>query len=810
MVRKSHIFTSFCCLTLALTSNILFYACTDDEIVDTKILVTDGQIGFNASYKKTVSQSTTRMPLKECKPSFRIESSDGELSIDVSVKEGIDIPECTYIKTRGVQITDVGDWSYNVSAYYDDPVNGLRSYFRNNPNGIEIASNSGVFTSNYYWPQRGNMSFEAYAPSGNNDVTVSENGNKLVYTIPEKVENQKDVMVARMTVDCSNRPETVNLNFEHLFAAVQFKVGDMQFIRINSLTMSGVKGGEITMTYDSDNEEWKYSASENNISYSPIYTTNGVPNFDTSGLPKNSFIAGGDNGLTMLVMPQTIGQGVTLTLNYTQLIDNKTQEKEVVFNGSHNWVAGQTSIYSVNIGTDVKIEIPTPPDADAHYVRIDMSYDLTGLSEYEENGIAISNIMAKAEWLDDGSNTASNDKQSIFLKTTLTNMQQQGFFTDELWEVRYSVGNDGKKSYTVGSENGPERVDDNILGTSTLSLTKDSKGVIYLFLDENNGTSARNGKLEITATVNQNGTSRSVVLGKGDFKQLCPSWGDDGIGVERFEDDENYPFGFSYNRVVIYTNTQTETYQQIVERLGEFAGAIYRFILWLFGALADEVIPDTEGIAEGFVVVEKYNDFIKTITLDYGALNTVASIASAEDGLANTRTLYNYTGATDIAELENQFDETLSDWDKKDDESGANPTDYAAFIALTRNRMREVHTIVSSSEGTTPTYEVILHKENEGNGTDGVNETGVDIIEWYLPSIVEAQNLKETGTGMETTPISSLDGTYWSSTAGEDPDAGGIENGYAYSFKFSNNVYSSYNPSEDRSTKLRIRAVRKQ
>jgi hypothetical protein len=343
----------------------------------------------------------------------------------------------------------------------------------------------------------------------------------------------------------------------------------------------------------------------------------------------------------------------------------------------------------------------------------------------------------------------------------------------------------------VGSELGPELVDENILGTETLILPNGSSGTLYLFLDENDGITNRNGVLEVTAEVTQNNKTRTVLLGSGAFKQLCPSWNNAGIGVERFEDSEAYPFGYSYNRVVTYRNTQAETYEQIVDRWGQFAGAVYEFLLWIFGAYSEEVLPDTDGMADGFVDVEKDNvggDHVKNITLNYAALNSVYSITTLDNGLTNTRKLYNYAGATDIAELEDELDKTFeveksnSSWKKTVTVSSPNPTHYAAFMALTRNRMREVHTIITSSENPSgnQTEQAILHKVNEGIGTGNVNETGDDIIEWFLPSSNEAISLIETGTGTESTPISPLNGIYWSSTAGVDPDSG--TNGYGYSY----------------------------
>lgn len=740
--------------------------------------------------------------------------------LDVAVSDGIEMPRSGAPLTKGTQV--VGINAFDVAAFfYADASSQDGSLL------FTETVTDGYTENTYYWPSFGVMNFVALYPTGilgvgnydnrgNGIQTIADDSGRLQsfsYEIPSAVEQHQDVMVAvTKGVNNAETGEAVPMNFKHLLSAVRFKVGKMLATRINTLTISGVKGGVVTISYNSENDRWEYEPSSDNVSYSPIYSVDGVPNIDTYGLAEGNYITSNDNGMVMFVMPQTLS-GAKIHINYTELITGTTHDVNTTL-AEHSWVAGQTNTYVININAEtLQITIPSPPDADAHYVRVDMPYDLSGLDDYAGEGITISNVTAITRWENDGSNTASDDKQSIYMKTSLTEMQNQGYFTDELWEIRYNVGSDGSKTYTVGSEHGPARVDDNLLGTGTLTLASGSEGTIYLFLDENNGTTDRNGVLELTASVTQNGITRPVTLGSGKFKQLAPCWNTNGIGVERFENTGSYPFGFSYNRVVTYTNTQTETYQSVVEQWGWLAGRFYRFLLWLFGALADDVIPDSEGMAEGFVTTTEYDGFIKTITLNYAALNAVNSITTSDNGFANTRALYNYTGATDIEELESQFDETFkigessSKWTKEDEVTGTNPSDYAAFVALSCNRMREVHIIVTSSEGTTPTRQARLHKENEGNATNGVNESGTDIIEWYLPSSEEAKSLVETGTGLEETPISPLDGTYWSSTAGADPASG--TNGYAYSYTYSRNTYTGNNSSEDRTTNRKVRAVRK-
>lgn len=818
MKERKNLYLSMVGWAMFLAGALALSSCVDDEL-DNGLQTTGKNIGFNASYSRSTWEPDQTRSAKEKTASIRCESSDGDFSVDVTVEDGIRSFKSEKKQSRGTQISTVNDqWGYKVGAYFHLPNNGgIKDYFDENTNatigGYNVTKSTVPEITNYYWPPAGNMQFFSIAPivDGLNVPTAADIANlTITYTIPENVADQKDIMVANTTVGCPSNT-AVDLQFEHLLAAVQFKVGKMIATQINSLTISGVKGGTVTMTYDTDENKWNYESTSTDEEYPLIYTSNGQPNINTNGLTEGSYITGNDNGMTMFVMPQDV-KNVVLNINYTEQITGTTHNKEVPLQGA--WVAGKTTTYVLNvIAETLQIEIPSPPDADAHYVRVDMKYDLSGLDDYAGEGITISDVTAKASWLDDDSNTASSDKQSIYMRTDLTAMQTKGYFTDELWVLEYSVDSDNKKTYKTGSANGPALVSANILGSETLNLTGMGSGTIYLFLDENDGTTDRNGELKLTATVTQNGNSRQVTLGSGNFKQLAPSWNEDGIGVERFEDKDTYPYGFSYNKVVTYSNNLITKYQNanILEKL------FYLLAIWLFGYSMDAVIPNTEGMADGFVTIEPYEHWAmgtvkKTIKLDYGALNSVQSITSNDDGMGNTIALYNYTGAIDLTDLEGEIDKSLNistsdDWTKSVSANSTNPTDYAAFIALTRNRMREYKTVITTKDGSSEVISAILHREGEGGTDNKGNESGSVIVEWYLPSYEEFLTLKETGTGIETTPISPLNGTYWSSTATDDPASG--TNGYAYSYTYSNNVYSTYKSNQDRTNELKVRAVRK-
>lgn len=825
MKQNKNIFPSLSSAAALLIAT-MFASCTKAEL-EAPVVKQSAEIRFGIE-KNIISKPLTKSGSEsDSRVLVDYDPNDpNSIGLSMTVVDGIETPVSNLPATKGTQVTQKEQLTaFDVASYFFADAAAEDGSFV-----FEDIVSDGVNTTNktYYWPSFGEMNFIATYPIG----LFGENGIKSIadadghlqsfsYTIPETVADQQDIMIAVTNdVDCTAGGQ-VPLQFKHLLSAVQFKVGKMVATRINSLTISGVKGGTVTMTYDAANDKWNYQASSNNVSYSPIYlVAEDTPNVDTYGMAEGNYITNNDNNLVMFVMPQTL-DGATLSLSYTEQITGTTHNCDATLTG-HSWEAGKTLTYVININAEtLQITIPTPPDADAHYVRVDMEYDFSGINNFE--GITVSNITAKASWLNDGSNTATADKQSIYLKksvtnangevtsTELTKLQQDGYYTDELWEVRYSVNSSGDRNYSVGSESGPELVDANILGVEELNNLV-GKGFIHLFLDENNGTTDRNGKVEISATVKESGKSpRTVVLGNGNFKQLCPSWNNNGIGVERFEDDDVYPYGFSYNRVVTYTNTKAETLESLIEGggLGALIGIGYYIYLYLTGGIEEEVLPDTEGLAPDFVVKgDEYAGFTKSFTLNYGALNDIETTVNDNDGLVNTSLLYKFTGSTDLKELENQIDEALSGWDKTEVVTGSFPEDYAAYIALTRNRMREYYVRITSSQGTSETRKAILHKENEGDGTGGVNESGDDIIEWYLPSVVEAQSLYETGTGNETTPISPLNGIYWSSTAGSNPSSTSTY-GFAGSYTYQNNEYSTSNMSQSRADNLKVRAVRK-
>ena len=759
MKARPHLTIAFSCLML-----ILFSACSEEEIMSTPNgQLSSEEICFGVSKDASSWEPDSRALSTNESRALPCESEDPTFGVSVETKWR-DTPNNSP-QSRGAQFTaDSTLTQFDVTAfYYEENATTAETFFTETvTDGVNTTGKT------YYWPREGSMDFIAIAPIGiaNPMPTVDDYNThskaEFTYTIPDNISEQRDIMVAVSKGLTKETGNPVPLNFRHLLASVRFKVGEMQFIKINSLTLSGVYGGDVTFIYNKNTNTWTNSVPTTIKTYNPDFV-------DTSGLPQGSEIAGNVNNATLFMIPQELPADAEIRVSYTELLTGNPGTGIAKIGGS-KWEAGKDYAYAFNIGTKFDVTIPTPHDQDAHYIMLEMPYEVGALSDY------ITSIKATARFLDDGSNTSTKSGISLKFKSDLTETQKWGFWTDKQYQETITVDSDGGSTSSGIQEVG------NIRGDAELSIGDNYSDIIVLFIEENNGTTYRNGELILTATL-KNGTD--VVVGQGNFKQLCPNWNDVSIGVERIEtSNAMYPYGFDYTRKVNYTNPGNNwSWLKSIGRL-----------LYSWGA--NGAITDDEG---GFITIERKNDYIlwiqfsyiDKITLNYGALNKVKEVANSSDGSVNTRALYNFTGGNDLAQIETDLNNNLG-WVINQDDDSAIPQDYAAFIALARNRMYELKTITKSSgQDDVVSHKVLLYKDSNGE----------DIIEWYLPSSAEAQGLVETGVG--SSAITPLNGEYWSSTAGSDTDA------HAHSYTFYNNTFGSINESQPRMDELKVRAVRK-
>ena len=771
-VRNSLIKTKFSIVIL--WSIALFTSCSDDMSIDRPFGDLSGEgIRFGVSKGASSWEPDSRALQSTQSIALPCISNDETFGVSVMVKE----KQSPDFKTlsRGTQFTQNDTLkTFDVVAYrYKDNDKDTQLYFAEKVNdGAHTSGNT------YYWLYEDKIDFMAFAPQNVFTLPTADIYNQdeitFSYSIDADEQKHRDIMVASAKgLDYDDAGYPVRLDFKHLLASVRFVVGKMSYIQIDSLRIKNVWGGDLNFIFDKNKNLWTNSIPTAKMTFYPHFES-------TSLLSEGDEISGNINNATLFMAPQTLPSDATIEVVYTELLTGEQGSGTAKIGGTQ-WDAGKDYAYAFNIGTTFNVTIPKPSDQDAHYVIFKMDYNLGTMSS------EVTDVQAQAFFLDDGSNTASSDKWNITLKNSLTPTQLQGYFTDEQWKMAYKINDDGSKD----PPNPPVTKVGSIVGESTLPISNNS-GSIYLLLDENNGTTDRNGVLVFTAKVRR--TNQTIVIGWGPFKQLSPSWNNSGVGIERIEDANLYPYGFNYSRKVTYTNTLA------TQNWGIFLDWLRKLILFFTGSTVEQIIPDSENMAEGFVITQTTTiasrQIVSSVTLDYSALNNVQEVASDDNGLNNTKALYNFTGDTDISELENQLDVNLNDWKRTVENEGVQPEDYAAYIALSRNRMRELRIEITGKNANQQTEVTILHKailHEDANGNE--------IIEWYLPSSDEAKSLKDTGTSSQG--ISPLSGTYWSSTAGDDANA------WSHSYSFSNNRFGAINEKTSRMSELKVRAVRK-
>ena len=784
-----------------LTGAFMFASCADDDIIESTAVTTGDAICFSASKTRSLWEpDQTRSASSKEKQTLHCVAADGDFSVDVTVEDGIRSYESSQqLHSRGNQISEVGGWSYKVGAYYffdesvqDESGTSIDFFSENSSGGLKINTdnnkNNAAVTTSYYWPPVGEMKFFAVAPADVAEATgatfkipalANVNTPTLTYTIPSNVAEQKDIMVAQSTVACKTNNTAVDLQFEHLLAAVQFKVGKMNACQINSITLSGIYAGEYSFTYSQDeNGIWGWNAIkavENTVSnsflfdYVNVYTT-----IDSEMMSEGDELTGNSNGTMLLLPPQELSNAL-VTVKYDNLLDTEGEvSAKASLTGS--WSAGKTYSYAFNISTDLNITIPSPEDQDAHYVIVPMKYNLSGISSKVTNPYVE---------LSEFKNNSSTNTSATF-KSELSYLQKQGYWCSS--EIVIPVDKDG-------NEGTPSAPNASIAGSRVLNLDINGEKTFYMLLGENNGDTDREVTLSIKGTYN----GKLVTIGSGKFKQLCPSWGESvNYGCERIEDTDKYPFGYMWNRTVTYHNNTSVIrvlYSDAIERMigVTVSSGEHNEIGKTYTALNGFIEYTVDG---GTIILWKYR-FIKDIKLNYNALNQLGNAANSDDGQENTLGLYNFTSGVNVGDLETTLTEYTKNkftilWNSYDILTMDEPTgstesvsgNYAVAMAIKKNEFVSYR------------YDI---EDNSGNKTSTYVPKLAGTLEWYLPSPTEASNIFD--------PIEKyyLTGTYWSSKSVEDG-----KHTHANIFTFDENGRYVSSSTNSRDQLHKVRAVRKQ
>lgn len=207
------------------------------------------------------------------------------------------------------------------------------------------------------WPANGQVRFFAFAPivkdfnklETGGTLILSEAGSKgsptLTYTVPKDVTKQVDLMTARETVKAATTPE-VELKFGHALTAVRIKCGkDMLAGTITEVTIAGIYGTGKQVIGD-DTWETSGTATYTISKEIPLSPAEGAT--DKIHVPGDTPIAGtDDDNLTFMLLPQTLPEGATMTIKFTDSATGTGRTLTASIAG-HEWKAGKIVTYSVS------------------------------------------------------------------------------------------------------------------------------------------------------------------------------------------------------------------------------------------------------------------------------------------------------------------------------------------------------------------------------------------------------------------------------------------------------------------------------
>jgi len=693
--KKNPVFTL--CGILMLLPCILFCSCDSDE----NLAETHGRgeiICFNiASGKKARSADV------DCDSGFvsdtlvlRSDDSSDTLCVQTIVTDGIYLPDSGKKSSisRGTPIEKDNFYEkFHVLAYWKQDGTLIDQFFYMDEDVTDQGGNEWSSTKEYYWPRDGNtLKFYAWAPTVKDDGTNSSIftslpsspiDTKVSYEVPDNVAEQQDILVA-MTGDMESC-DKVPLTFQHICTAVRFEVGSE--MQPGTITKVAFKGVHYSGSYDMETSTWELDVVKKDFSL-------GMNAVVTGAEPEGAEII--PSSYTFMMLPQTLPAGATLEVVFHDDVMNRDYTLTAHIAGQV-WKIGTTMTYKVKINKnyDIKINVSENDKVqDAHYV----SFPIT---------VTVNDYVGKWE-------LTSNFTDDVFFTATKTNLQERGYWIDD--------------------DKGVNKITGTGMGTFTY----------YVYVTENVGTEIRSIEFQVTPA-----GYPAVKPAIANVQQLCPSW-DNGasVGYERIEENNggNYPFGFLWDRKVVFTAQPEWSGSGFNEILRNLLGAyVFRDIAQ---AAKDKYQADYITIEETKRTILLWEFTVKTtVTIDYSQLNELGDLTNDADGLSNTRNLYFHKGIGEIADIENQlranavgnFTESVNGSEQKTVEN------FAARMAVLKNKFTRKQVSVGEGNQTEIIWVPDIVEEN---------------IVWYLPACNEQKSIAD-----ETYPLS---GTYWSSTAVSD------------------------------------------
>ena len=638
----------------------------------------------------------------------------------------------------------------------------------------------------YLWPGSGTLTFNVLSNLPESGVVYNNTNNiieSFTYTVPTSVAAQNDIVYAK-SEKTGDHGQAVELQFEHIMAAVNFKVGDIAHGTIKSITIKGVYN---TGRYNFNNGQWAIiNQNESHKSdYSVKFNSNNSLTIDGNTV-EGTFINNQTDGIFMMV-PQIVPEGATIEVVFAA--PNAADRTLTASIAGDDWGKDIITNYTISIDEQYNLNItPVGKLLDAHYIIAQVEVTVEGMNDASGNDANKWKLTAVV-----GGNT-DNSKVTMLTKNRIASeesdatkhskelsMIEAGFWCDE-YVNRSTVNGEYVYTSTGVSSRGATQ----ITGTGNYN-----KELIYILIPENNSTVNRTIELTLQK-VNDSKVSKSVVL-----TQRCPGWTDDGTyGWETVDDDEDGQYGFTFTRIIAWNYV----YSHAVGGIGALASHDFNalkmskdevfeyirndFIVAYGASNYAEISDNTRYIYEKtlYGTVRNYRYYIY---LDYTKLNNLTNVSDSDKGHSNTLELYKMGGSASTL----AFETILYNAQKTKEGSGQtfrpNGWDWLnQRIDASKDETKYNDSPIPMPEGSINDLSGIMSYVLKKNrhylydpGDDGISSTVLapvmisenDIV-WYIPAVNQFETFKPNPNITDKNGGSDTADDYWSSTAAENAE----------------------------------------
>lgn len=319
--------------------SLLLGSCSSEDILS--VPNGNGRIRFDVGVSQ--SQEVTVTPMnggatRSAEPLFlptsSIEMHSGDMTMYANCASTADIPMHNIIPettTRGsIQTADNFYTEFGIFGYFYDSAQSWASIKsdispESSMKNLLVTRNNNSWTTNVYWPGgTKKATFFAYAPYNSNvELTSNTGAPKITYTVPSKIADQKDLLIAKSDEDIScNGKSPVVLDFKHVLSAIKFVKGETPgYKEIKAIQISGINDqGTLNM----NSQSW-----EEDISGSATYSISTI-----------------DENTVCFLMPQSVPSGAKLSVTLTNGGTEHTFEADL---DGTSWEAGHQYTYKLSV-----------------------------------------------------------------------------------------------------------------------------------------------------------------------------------------------------------------------------------------------------------------------------------------------------------------------------------------------------------------------------------------------------------------------------------------------------------------------------